>query len=55
MEEMKKNLEEIKKEMADFEKKLEKAWSEDNDILIKEYRAKLEAVTELFAKLKKKS
>ena len=55
MEEMKKNLEEIKKDMANFEKKLEKAWAEDNDILIKEYREKLETVTELFTKLKKKS
>ena len=54
MEDMKKKLEDIKKDMANFEKKLEQAWSEDNDIKIKEYREKLDAVTELFRKLKSK-
>lgn len=53
MEEMKKTLEDLKKDMAEFEKKLEKAWSEDNDIKIKEYREKLEKVSELVFKLKK--
>jgi len=54
MKEMKKSLEAIKNDMAEFEKKLEQAWSEDNDIKIKEYREKLEAVTEVFRKLKSK-
>ena len=53
MTEIRKNLEEIKKEMAEFEKKLEKAWAEENDILIKENGEKLEAIKELFRKLKK--
>ena len=52
MEKMKKNLEEIKNEMATFEKKLEKAWAEENDILIKQYREKLEELTDTFRKLK---
>ncbi|GLI55831.1 hypothetical protein PM10SUCC1_13450 [Propionigenium maris DSM 9537] len=52
MKEMKKNLEELKKDMAEFEKKLEKAWAEENDIKIKEYREKLEAITDLVFKLK---
>ncbi len=52
MKEMKRNLEELKKDMAEFEKKLEKAWAEENDIKIKEYREKLEAITDLVFKLK---
>ncbi len=52
MKEMKKSLEELKKDMAEFEKKLEQAWAEENDIKIREYREKLEAVTDLVFKLK---
>jgi uncharacterized membrane protein (DUF106 family) len=53
MENCKEKLKECRVEMNHLEKSLEKAYAEENDILIKKYTEELKRLTSLFEEFKK--
>ncbi|WP_319370967.1 hypothetical protein [uncultured Ilyobacter sp.] len=53
MEKCKAKLEDCRKKMDQLEKDLEKAYAEENDILIKKYTKELEQLTSMFETFKK--
>jgi hypothetical protein len=55
MEKCREKLEDFRGKMDQLEKDLEKAYAEENDILIKKYTQELEQLTSLFEKFKKDS
>ncbi len=52
MKKCKEKLEKCRKQMDQLEKDLEKAYAEENDILIKQYTEELEEITVMFEKFK---